>query len=77
MNTARVLIYENSQAVILPEDCQVTGEEVYIKKVGGALVLIPKDSPWQSLFDSLSLFSEDFMDTREQPPIQTREELFE
>jgi len=77
MNTARVVLYQNRQAVILPEDCQVTGEEVYIKKVGGALVLIPKESPWQSLFDSLSLFSEDFMDTREQPPIQTRQELFE
>ncbi len=49
--------------------------EVYIKKVGNAVVLISKDNPWQTLFDSLNLFSDDFMPTREQPLLDRRETL--
>ena len=32
---------------------------------------------WQSLFDSLDKFSDDFMEKREQPALQERESLFE
>jgi antitoxin VapB len=49
------------------------GSEVYIKKIGNVLVLISKENPWQALFYSLSLFSEDFMENREQPVLETRE----
>ena len=35
--------------------------------------LIAKDNPWQSLFESLDRFSEDFMTTRDQPPLDVRE----
>ena len=52
-------------------------ENLQVEKVGNAIVLISKDNPWQSLFDSLKLFSEDFMETREQPRLETREDLFE
>ncbi|MFN6540368.1 MAG: antitoxin [Nostoc sp. EkiNYC01] len=48
-------------ALILPEDFQLTGTEVYIKKIGNAIVLIAKDNPWRSLIDSLDNFSDDFM----------------
>jgi antitoxin VapB len=43
----------------------MAGTEVYIKKMGNAIALIPKDNPWQSLFESLEQFSEDFMTTRD------------
>jgi antitoxin VapB len=49
---------------------------VYIKKVGNAVVLIPEQDSWQSLADSLALFSDDFMEQREQPD-QPREQMFE
>jgi antitoxin VapB len=48
----------------------------YIKKVGNAIILIPKNNPWQTLWNSRDLFSDDFMETREQPPLPEREELF-
>jgi hypothetical protein len=35
------------------------------------------NNPWQSLLDSLDRFSDDFMETREQPSLQVRENLFE
>ena len=73
MNTAKISTDGNHQIVILPEDFKMMGTEVYIKKVGNAIVLIAKDNPWQSLFESLEQFSDDFMTTRDQPPLDDRE----
>ena len=76
MNTAKLRMQGNEQLAILPDGFQLVGEEVYIKKVGNAIILIPKNNLWQTLWNSLDLFSDDFMETREQPPLQEREELF-
>ncbi len=73
MNTARISTDGTHQIVILPEDFKMVGTEVYIKKVGNAIVLIAKDNPWQSLFESLEQFSDDFMTTRDQLPLDVRE----
>ncbi|HEY9634330.1 MAG TPA: type II toxin-antitoxin system VapB family antitoxin [Chroococcales cyanobacterium] len=73
METAKLLMNGDSQAVILPKEFQFQGNEVYIKKIGSVIVLISQENPWQALFDSLSLFSEDFMENREQPVLETRE----
>ena len=73
MNIAKLSTDGSHQIVILPKDFQMTGTEVYIKKVGNAIILIAKDNPWQSLFESLEQFSEDFMTTRDQPPLDIRE----
>jgi antitoxin VapB len=73
MKTAKIATDGINQIVILPEDFQLTGTEVYIKKIGTAIVLIAKDNPWESLIDSLDNFSDDFMTTRDQPVIDTRE----
>ncbi|HEY9829695.1 MAG TPA: type II toxin-antitoxin system VapB family antitoxin [Stenomitos sp.] len=73
MDTAKLLMNGDNQAVILPKEFQLQGSEVYIKKIGSVIVLISKENPWQALFESLSLFSEDFMESREQPVLETRE----
>jgi antitoxin VapB len=73
MNTAKLSTDGIHQIVILPEDFQITGTEVYVKKVGNAIVLISKENPWNSLFESLEQFSDDFMTTREQLPLDHRE----
>jgi antitoxin VapB len=73
MNIAQLSTDGTHQIVILPNDFKIIGTEVYIKKVGDAIVLIAKDHPWQSLVDSLEQFSEDFMTTRDQPPLDVRE----
>ncbi|MBG1262682.1 antitoxin [Nostoc commune] len=75
MNTAKLSTDGTHQVVILPKDFQLTGTEVYIKKIGNAIVLIAKDNLWRSLIDSLDNFSDDFMTTRDQPLIDTRESL--
>ena len=76
MMTAKLFQNGQSQAVRLPKAFRFTGTEVYIKKVGNAIVLLPMDHPWETLFTSLSQFSEDFMGEREQPPSQAREDAF-
>ncbi|MBN3942831.1 AbrB/MazE/SpoVT family DNA-binding domain-containing protein [Nostoc sp. NMS9] len=73
MNTAKLTTDGTHQMVILAEDFQLAGTEVYIKKIGNAIVLIAKDNPWQSLIDSLDNFSDDFMTTRDQALLDTRE----
>jgi antitoxin VapB len=45
------------------------------KKIDNVVVLIFKENPWQTLFDSLNLFSDDFMLTREQPNLDERDTL--
>ena len=56
-----------SQAVRLPKEFRFEGDEVYIKKQGSAVILLPKDHPWEALVLSLEQFSEDFLEEREQP----------
>ncbi|WGV27273.1 antitoxin [Halotia branconii] len=75
MNTAKLSTDGTHQIVILPEDFQLTGTEVYIKKIGNAIILIAKDNPWRSLIDSLDNFSDDFMTNSDRLLIDTRESL--
>lgn len=77
MEIAKLLTNEDGQIVVLPAAFHLDGTEVYIKKVGNAIVLLNKDNPWQSLIESLDQFTDDFMATHEQPPFDQRENLFE
>ena len=76
MTTAKLFQNGQSQAVRLPKAFQLPGTEVYIKKVGNAIVLLPMDQPWDTLWESLTHFSEDFMGERDQPPVQPRDDTF-
>ena len=77
MKTARLFRNGQSQAVRLPKELRFDGDTVYIKKMGNAVVLIPRQDGWKSLLDSLDMFSDDFMEERQQPQIQNRETIFE
>jgi len=76
MATAKLFQNGQSQAVRLPKEFRFEGNEVYIKKIGNAVILLPLENPWQIWIESLSLFSTDFMETRDQPEQQIREPLF-
>ena len=75
METAKLFMNGNSQAVHLPKEYRFRGEEVAIKRLGNAVVLLPVDDPWQSLFDAIAEFPEDFTITRDQPPPQDRKPI--
>ena len=76
METARLFKNGQSQAGRLPKDFRFEGEKVFIKRVGNAVVLIPYQDSWETLFESLDQFSDDFMNERDQPAPQEREDLF-
>ena len=75
MNTAKIFKSGNSQAVRLPKEFQLKGEEVYIKRIGASIILLPKDDPWGALVDSLDRFSDDFLAERVQLAQKDRESL--
>jgi antitoxin VapB len=73
MKTAKVFRNGQSQAVRLPKEFRFKDDHVYVKKSGNIVMLIPAQDSWESLFDSLDKFSDDFMTERKQPKGQTRE----
>ena len=75
MQTAKIFINGRSQAVRLPKKFRLPGDDVFIRKIGNILILIPKDAPWSSLENSLNNFTEDFMENRNQPGQNSREIL--
>jgi antitoxin VapB len=70
MNTAKLFKNGRSQAVRLPKPFRFQGTEVYIKRIGRNVLLIPKDEPWESFMESLDEFSADFMSDRREPLIK-------
>ena len=77
MKTAKLFRNGQSQAVRLPKEFRFRGSQVFVKKTGNTVLLIPGQDSWQTLSDSLSQFSEDFMASRDQPEGQLREGLFD
>jgi antitoxin VapB len=63
------------QAIQIPEEFRIDDDKVYLKKTGNIIHIIPYHKPWQNLFDSLSEFTPDFMNERNQSTQQTRESL--
>lgn len=78
METAKLFQNGQSQAVRLPKKYRFKGDKVLIKRVGNAVVLLPYQDSWETLFDSLDRFSDDFMsEDRSLPELQKRENAFE
>jgi len=73
MKTAKIFQNGQSQAVRLPKEFRFETSEVFIKKTGNVVQLIPLSDSWDSLFGSLKEFSGDFMDERMQPVLDRRE----
>jgi antitoxin VapB len=76
METAKLFQNGKSQAVRLPKEFRFKGDRIYLKRMGNAVILLPYGAPWQSLVDSLPLFTNDFMQERTQPPAVEREAVF-
>jgi len=55
--------------------CIALASEVYVKKLGRTVILIPKDNHWETMVRSLDNFSDDFMAERIQPKLEDRDSL--
>lgn len=74
METAKLFMNGRSQAVRLPKEFRFEGDEVVIKRVGDAVVLLPRRG-WRTLFEGLESFEPGFELVRKQPAEQLREAL--
>lgn len=77
MDTAKLFKNGRSQAVRLPKEYRFPGSQVYLRKVGKGVLLMPEEGSWDSLIESVSLFSDDFLEERDQGVAEQREGLFE
>ena len=75
METARIFTNGGSQAVRLPKEFRFNQPDVYVKKIGSIVILIPKNLDKRLWWDSFITASDDFMNERVQPPRQAREAL--
>ena len=79
ISTAKLFKNGQSQAVRLPKEYRFNNDkEVYIKKINGVVMLIPKNNTkniWDKIFKSLEDISDDFMPERTEPE-QVRKDIF-
>ena len=75
MDVAKLFKNGRSQAVRLPKKYRFDDSEVFVNKIGDSVILIPKNSKWNTLEKSLNNFSDDFLTERNQPEIQKRDDI--
>ena len=76
MEIAKVFTNGGSQAVRLPKGCRFDQDEVLANRIGGIVILMPKNDPWGSMLQGIQMFSDDFLaDGIENLPVQERDFL--
>jgi antitoxin VapB len=76
METAKIFENGRSQAVRLPKKFRFNAEEVFVQQLGDAVILVPKESLWQTFLEGIDGFTDDvFANGREQGVQSEREEL--
>jgi antitoxin VapB len=67
VDTAKLFSSGRSQAVRLPKQYRFEGDSVLIKRVGRAVVLLPRAGTWETLSEALEMFEPGLKLVREQP----------
>ena len=73
MKTAKIFMNGRSQAVRLPKEFRFDCDEVYVEKLGDAIVLTAKKPSWDEFFEKKSVFEDDFLSDRDDAPPQERD----
>ena len=76
METAKIFETGRSQAVRLPKKFRFNVDEVVVQQLGDAVLLVPKESLWQTFLDGLNGFTgEVFENGRDQGVQEDRDSL--
>ena len=62
MEMAKVFENGRSQAVRLPKKFRFKVDEVIVQQLGDAVLLVPKESLWQTFMDGLNGFTSDIFE---------------
>lgn len=74
MDTAKVFENGRSQAVRLPKKFRFNVDEVVVQQLGDAVLLVPKDSLWQTFMDGVNGFTDDIFENGRNQGIQEERE---
>ena len=74
MDTAKVFENGRSQAVRLPKKFRFNVDEVVVQQLGDAVLLVPKDSLWQTCMDGINGFTDDIFENGRNQGIQEERE---
>lgn len=76
MEIAKIFENGRSQAVRLPKKFRFDVDEVVVQQLGDAVLLVPKESLWNTFMDGLDSFTSDiFEDGRDQGTQESRADL--
>lgn len=76
MESAKIFENGRSQAVRLPKKFRFNADEVIVQQLGDAVILVPKESLWETFMAGLDGFTGDiFEDGRDQGVQKERESL--
>ena len=76
MDTATIFENGRSQAVRLPQKYRSNADEGVIQRLGDAVLLVPKESLWNTFMDGVNSFTEDiFENGRDQGGQEERDSL--
>ncbi len=75
MDTAKLFKSGRSQAVRLPREYRMEGQEVAVRHFGSGVLLLPLKAGWDTLEEALSDFEPGLKLRREQPAHQRRKTL--
>lgn len=75
METAKLFVNGQSQAVRLPKEYRFSGNEVYIQKIGNTVMLFLKERAWETFLQGLNSFTDDFFADGRSQDIQAPREI--
>ena len=75
MKKAKIFMNGQSQAVRLPKEFRFKEEEVSVQKYGEGVLILPIAKSLDDFKLSLKIFSDDFMNERDEPKMQRRDDL--
>ncbi|MGJ3495792.1 antitoxin [Piscirickettsia salmonis] len=73
MAKSRIFKSGNSQAVRLPKEMRLDGEEVVIRRFGNSLLIQPVYETWLDVYNHMSDVSDDFMEDYQDIQAQERD----
>lgn len=74
METAKLFENGRSQAVRLPKRFRFKTDEVVVQKLGDAVILVPKESVWQTFMSGLEGFTDDIFENGRDQGVQKERE---
>ena len=74
MEKAKLIMNGGSQAVRLPKAFRFEGQEVYVKRMGKGVLLIPANDSWGMMREGIELFDGDLEHVSE-GSFEEREEI--